>query len=61
MISAMDDDRLLQEIGQLLRPAEAVPPKLTVAARSTLAWQRMDGGPAELPGGRAIETGWVAI
>jgi hypothetical protein len=72
MIQGMDDDRLLQEIGRLLRRAEPVPPDVTLAARSALAWRRMDAELAELlydsaaeteplTGVRSTATGWRVL
>ena len=72
MISPMDDDHLLQEIGRLLRRADPAPPEVTLAARSALAWRRMDASLAELlydsaleaaplTGVRSTATGWRAL
>lgn len=55
MISRMDDDRLLDEIGGLLRRADPVPAEVTLAARSALAWRRMDAVLAELLHDSALE------
>ena len=67
----MDDDRLLQEISQLLRRADPAPPEVTLAARSAPAWRPVDASPAELLDDSALEaapltdvrwtaTGWRA-
>ena len=72
MIQGMDDDRLLEEIGQLLRRADPVPSDVTLAARSALAWRRMDAELAELlydsaleaeplAGVRSTATGWRVL
>lgn len=72
MIEGMDDDRLLEEIGQLLRRADPVPSDVTLAARSALAWRRMDAELAELlydsaleaeplAGVRSTATGWRVL
>ena len=68
----MDDDHLLQEIGQLLWPADPAPRESTLAARSTLAWRRLDASLAELrydstldspplAGVASTATGWRAL
>lgn len=44
----MTDDRLMDEVGELLARVDPVPPGVTLAARSALAWRRMDAGLAEL-------------
>ena len=48
MIGPMDDDPLLAQLGDLLRHTDPVPPDVTLAARSAIAWRRMDGELAEL-------------
>lgn len=48
MMPAMDDDRLLAEIGDLLRRVDPIPGEVTLAARSALAWRNIDAELAEL-------------
>lgn len=55
MIGPMDDDALLDEMGALLRRADPVPGEVTLAARSALAWRRMDAELAELLHDSALE------
>ncbi|MCB0873607.1 MAG: hypothetical protein H6531_00535 [Actinobacteria bacterium] len=42
------DRRLLDEIGEMLRVADPVPDHVRLAARSAVAWRRMNEGIAEL-------------
>lgn len=56
MITPMDDEEILTEIGGLMRKADPVPPELTLAARSALAWRSMDAELAELLHDSALET-----
>jgi hypothetical protein len=48
MMGLMNDDTILSEVGALLRRVDPVPEDLTLAARSALAWRRMDAELAEL-------------
>ena len=44
----LTDDELRALIGAALDPTDPVPPELTLAARSAIAWRDMDAGIAEL-------------
>lgn len=56
MIGPMDGDPLLDELGDLLRRTDPVPGDVTLAARSALAWRRMDAELAELLHDSSLET-----
>ncbi|MGD9695846.1 MAG: hypothetical protein AB7V42_09330 [Thermoleophilia bacterium] len=45
---APEDDPLVRRLGDLLERADPVPPDVTLAARSALAWRRIDAELAEL-------------
>ncbi len=55
MMGAVDDDRLLDELASVLRRADPVPADVTLAARSALAWRRMDAELAELLHDSAVD------
>jgi hypothetical protein len=55
MITVMDDDPLLAELGHLIRRADPVPDEATLAARSAFAWRRMDAALAELLEDSAVD------
>ena len=50
------DDALLAELGGLFARIDPIPPDVTLAARSALAWRRMDAELAELLHDSALET-----
>lgn len=66
-----DDDTLMQELGGLLKRADPIPDELTLAARSAIAWRRLDAELAdlledsaderELVGTRGDDAGWRAL
>ena len=51
-----DDDALLAELGGLFARVDPIPLDVTLAARSALAWRRMDAELAELLHDSALET-----
>ncbi len=55
MIVGMDDDPLLVELGELLTRVDPIPSDVTLAARSALAWRRMDAELAELLEDSAVD------
>ncbi len=67
----MDDDTLMRELGGLLKHADPIPAELTLAARSAIAWRRLDAqlaelledsaGERELAGTRGDDAGWRAL
>jgi hypothetical protein len=56
MTTPRDDDALLAELGGLFARVDPVPAEVTLAARSALAWRRMDAELAELLHDSALET-----
>lgn len=66
-----DDATLMAALGELIRRVDPVPADVTLAARSALAWRRMDAELAELledsatetelAGTRGGESGWRAL
>lgn len=48
MIDDMADDALPPDVREALRGLDPVPPEVSLAARSSLAWRRMDAGLVEL-------------
>jgi hypothetical protein len=60
MITVMDDDPLMTELGQLIRRTDPVPEEATLAARSALAWRRMDAALAELLEDSAVDESALA-
>lgn len=55
MTTPRDDDALLAELGGLFARVDPVPAEVTLAARSALAWRRMDAELAELLHDSALE------
>jgi hypothetical protein len=55
-----NDDALLAELGGLFARVDPIPPDVTLAARSALAWRRMDAELAELLHDSALETAPLA-
>jgi hypothetical protein len=56
MTDAPDDDtRLVNQLADVLRRVDPIPAEVTLAARSALAWRRMDAELAELLHDSAIE------
>jgi hypothetical protein len=51
-----DDSPLLDELGEVLAYVDPVPAEVTLAARSALAWRRIDAELAELLHDSALET-----
>lgn len=66
-----DDDTMLGELGALLARVDPVPDDVTLAARSAIAWRRIDAHlaelledsalEAELAGTRGSGSGWRAL
>jgi hypothetical protein len=56
MTDAPDDDtRLVNQLADVLRRVDPIPAEVTLAARSALAWRRMDAELAELLYDSAVE------
>lgn len=65
------DERLMEELGAVLRAIDPVPNEVTLAARSAIAWRRLDADLAELledsaleqhlAGTRGGQSGWRAL
>lgn len=60
MTTPLDDDALLAELGGLFARVDPVPAEVTLAARSALAWRRMDAELAELLHDSALEAAPLA-
>jgi hypothetical protein len=54
------DDVLLADLGRVLRAADPVPPDVALAARSALAWLRLDAELAELAYDSLLDESWLA-
>lgn len=55
MTTPRDEDALLAELGGLIARVDPIPAEVTLAARSALAWRRMDAELAELLHDSALE------
>jgi hypothetical protein len=66
-----DDDRLLHNLGRVIRAGDPIPEEVTLAARSAIIWRRLEADLAELledsateaavAGTRGGATGWRAL
>ncbi len=61
MTDATDDDGILDELAGMLGRVDPIPPQVTLAARSALAWRRMDADLAELLHDSALEAAAGAV